>query len=238
MKNEDWQAALDELEQNLGYTFKDRALLGEAMTHRSFSHERKHGDAPDNDRLEFLGDAVLGVLVGQRLFLIHPTFNSGRLTKERAQLVCEEALAQAARGLNLGPCLRLGVGEWRSGGSDKDSLLADAYESLLGAIFLDGGLDAARRVALRGLELTEEAAQQIFDAKSAFQEYCAKGKLGQPEYHLTQADGPDHLPVFTVVCRLNDVVVGSGEGRTRKQAEQVAAKLALEFLSRNGEAEE
>ncbi len=232
MKYEDFEQQLVQLQRTIHYTFQDRLLLEEAMTHSSYAHEHQRSKTPDNDRLEFLGDAVLDLLVGQRLFLSHRDFNSGRLTKERAHLVCEEALAAIAREMDLGPCLRLGVGEWRSGGADKNSLLADAYESLLGAVFLDGGLEAARHVALPGLDSIEEMAQKIFDAKSALQETCAKQKLGQPDYRLMEASGPDHLPVFTVECWLDEELLGRGEGRTRKQAEQKSARKAVEVLAR------
>jgi len=219
------------LERRLGHRFRDRDLLETALTHRSFAHERGGGE--HYERLEFLGDAVLGLVAAERLYRLHPDDPEGELSKRKAFLVSREVLAGRARELGLGEALRLGVGEERTGGREKTSLLADAMEALIGAVYLDGGLAAAREV-VEAL-LAAGAARQAHgarDPKTRLQEVAQGRGWGLPVYRVLDATGPDHAKRFRVECRLRGEAVGTGEGRSKKAAEQAAAAAALETLAR------
>jgi ribonuclease III len=218
------------LEAALG-TGVDPALLEQALTHRSYAYE--HGGLPTNERLEFLGDAVLGLVVTDLLYRRHPDLAEGALAKLRASVVSSRALADVARGLGLGRFLRLGRGEETTGGRDKGSILADTTEALIGAVYLDRGLPAATALvtALVGPLLTaavEDGA--ALDWKTALQELTASLGRGAPSYDVSE-DGPDHAKHFAARVRLGDEVVGTGEGRSKKEAEQRAAEVAHTALS-------
>jgi ribonuclease III len=215
------------LQARLGYRFRRRELLDLALTHRSYANER--GLAGNYERLEFLGDSVLGVLAAEWLFREYPEEAEGRLSALKSALVSGPALARRAAELGIGSALRLGVGEDRSGGRDKSSLLADALEAVLGAVFLDRGLDAARRIAepLLGDSLSE--IEEIADAKTRLQEMAQARGLGLPVYRLLAESGPDHRKRFTAECVLG-AHRGIGEGGTKKRAEQRAAGVVAEAL--------
>lgn len=222
---------LTPLEERLGHRFKRRELLELALTHRSFANEH---ELPGNyERLEFLGDAVLGVMTAEWLFERHPELPEGELSKRKSTLVSERSLAVHAASLGLGEALRLGVGEERSGGRVKPSLLADVLEAVLGAIWLDGGYEAARACARRVLEGTVRASGSVqdLDAKTRLQEIVQGRGWERPAYRVVAEEGPDHSKRFEVECLLRGEVVGRGEGKSKKAAEQNAAATALETIA-------
>jgi ribonuclease-3 len=205
-------------------------LLSAALTHRSAAAERPAGEAEDNERLEFLGDAVLGLAAARHLAAEHPAAREGDLTRMRAALVGEPALATAARDLRLGERLLFGRGEARSGGRDKPSILAGALEALVGAVFLDGGWRSAYRLCcgiFRGPAGSAVAAGQAGDPKTRLQELCQERRRGTPAYTLVEQSGPAHRPRFVAEARLDEQVLGRGAGWSRKSAEQEAAAAAL-----------
>lgn len=221
------------LEAALGYTFASRGLLVDALTHRSFAYEFAAPGVVSNERLEFLGDAVLGMVASDLLYATHPQANEGDLTNLRAALVRASTLAAFARHLALGQHLRLGRGEEATGGRERDLLLARAFEALIGAVYLDGGpngLAAAHHVLepLLRAELERVVARRtIKDSKSLLQE-LAQGQLGvTPTYHLVSREGPSNEPTFVVEVQIGELVAGRGEGRSKRQAEQSAAEIAL-----------
>ncbi|MCB9619236.1 MAG: ribonuclease III [Sandaracinus sp.] len=214
----------------LGHAFERPELLREALTHRSYRNERPRLAPSDNERLEFLGDAFLGMCVGKLLFDAEPDAREGELTRKRADLVCEGSLATIATELGVGPALRLGKGEDRSGGRDKPRLLASAFEALVGAVIADAGVARAWEVvaALFGPRLETATAER--DHKSRVQELLQAAHGRTPTYRLVRADGPDHERTFFVELVLGDDVLATGSGRSKAEAEQVAAKAALEDL--------
>ncbi len=222
-----------EIEARLGHRFRDPALLRAALTHSS-------AGLFNNERLEFLGDAVLALLIADDLYRRFPAANEGRLSRLRASLVKGETLAQLARGLMLGPHLVLGEGEKRNGGADRDSNLANAIEAIVGAIYLDGGMDACRAEvlpwfdgALRGL--TRDGLRK--DPKTELQEILQSRHLPLPNYQVTDVRGPPHHRAFTVECTSEALQVSAvGHGTSRRRAEQAAAQSALAFLAAPGEA--
>jgi ribonuclease-3 len=223
-----------QLETDLGHTFADRSLLDRALTHRSVSPEPgSNVAAGDNEQLEFLGDAVLGMLVSEELLRAFPDWSEGQLSKSRARLVNESSLAATALQIDLGRYLRLGRGEEKTGGREKPALLADAFEAVVAAIYLDAGLEAARSFVLRALvagALEAEAASPArSDHKSALQELLQAGGLGQAEYRVVEESGPDHRKTFQIEVRASGVSA-TGTGRTKKEAEQDAARSALAQL--------
>jgi ribonuclease-3 len=228
-------SASDNLQTQLGYRFNDPALLQLALTHPSIAHEQGI-PVQTNQRLEFLGDAVLGLVTAEWLYERHPELPEGELSKLKAQLVSRPALAAHAERLELGPALRIGVGEERSGGRTKASLLADSMEAVFGAVYLDGGLEAARRAILPMLEnaFDERARQAVTDAKTQLQEVTQALGLDLPEYRLAGASGPDHSKVFTVECWVGGELTGRGEGPSKKMAEQKAAAEALAAIPTRG----
>jgi ribonuclease-3 len=215
------------LEKRLGHRFKRPDLLELALTHRSYANEQ--GVPEHYERLEFLGDAVLGLVTAQWLYERHPELPEGELSKIKAQLVSRPSLARHAERLELGPALRIGVGEERSGGRTKASLLADSMEAVFGAVYLDGGLDDAREAIVAMLEETGEERTQLLcsDSKTQLQEMTQALGWDLPEYRLTGTAGPDHSKVFTVECRVGGEIAGRGEGPSKKMAEQKAAAEAL-----------
>ncbi|RMH40514.1 MAG: ribonuclease III [Deltaproteobacteria bacterium] len=219
---------LSALERRLGYRFRDRALLVRAVTHRSFANE--HPDAGgDNERLEFLGDAVLDLVVGEQLMARHPDLHEGDLSMLRASIVSEAGLSAIARDLGLGDHLRLGRGEERSGGRDKPSLLADALEAVVAAIYRDGGFDRAAEVVARLFAgaIAGAVATEPPDYKTRLQEWSQARFKVPPEYEVVAERGPDHDKTFRVDVRLRGRVLATGEGRSKKEAEQAAARAAL-----------
>jgi ribonuclease-3 len=220
------QERLRALEEKLGYRFRDRALLEEALTHRTYVNEA--GGGKDNQRLEFFGDAVLDFLLSDMLLVLFESSREGELTRIRAALVDEASLARIAAVLDLGSSLRLGRGEEKGGGRLKRSLLADAFEALLAALYLDGGIEPVRGVVKEYFTplLTSGKALAGRDFKTDLQER-ARFALGVlPRYQLKKACGPDHDRVFTVEIYLGDELMGEGEGRSKKEAEQDAARAA------------
>jgi len=220
------------------YRFNNAALLDEALTHKSYVNERKSSSRSHNERLEFLGDAVLSLIVSDYLVTRYHQLSEGALSKLKAKLVSEASLAAAARRLDLGAKLRIGRGEELSKGREKTSLLADGLEAVIAAIYLDGGLEAGRAFTLDAL--WEELRQIEFlqtqpgadDYKTRFQEWCQKRYESLPRYVTVHETGPDHQKLFRVEVSVGDQVAGRGEGHSKKEAEQAAAKQALEQAER------
>ena len=223
-----WQG----LEETLGYHFQNRALLVEVMTHRSYANEFHDEDLPDNERLEFLGDAVLDLVISQHLMIALPGAPEGELTRIRAEVVALPSLARLALSLKLGSCLLLGKGEEFSGGRDKPSLLADALEALFGAIFVDGGFENAQSVILPLFTplLQQASAHDGQDFKSRLQERLQSTQRQLPVYELAEATGPAHERVYHINVLIDGLTYGSGSGRTKKSAEQCAARATLLLL--------
>ncbi len=229
---------IKDIQVTLGYVFKQESFLYEALTHRSFSQIQEHTNAQHNERLEFLGDAVLGLVVSESLVAIFPSFTEGELSKLKAGLISRATLARAAGRLQLGKWLRLGRGEEVSSGREKYSLLANALEALIGAVYLDGGLEATRVLIARVLaaefsDLRDSPELSVGgDWKSRLQEWVHKHDGTSPQYRLIQESGPDHQKVFAMTVEIRGNVMGRGEGRTKKEAEQHAAEQALAQVSR------
>ncbi|WP_408896160.1 ribonuclease III [Nocardioides sp. R1-1] len=215
-----------ELRRALGDPTLDPELLERALTHRSFAYE--NGGLPTNERLEFLGDSVLGVVVTETLYLAHPDLSEGRLAKLRAAVVNARALAGVARAIGLGTHIKLGRGEEATGGRDKASILSDTVEAVIGAIHLSGGIEVSSAVVHRLFDPLIEAASALgagLDWKTSLQELAADQSLGVPEY-VIEDDGPDHMKTFTAQVRVGEKLYGNGTGRSKKEAEQGAAETA------------
>ncbi len=229
---------LDDIQESLEYVFKEKALLREALTHRSFSQIPHQAVHPHNERLEFLGDAVLGLVMSEHLAARFPSYTEGELSKIKAGLISRATLALAAGRLRLGRWLRIGRGEEMTKGREKSSLLANALEAIIGAVYVDGGLDAARNFIQKHLApelsaLQENAFSPVGgDFKSRLQEWTHKQFGASPEYRLIRESGPDHQKVFAVTVEVHGKIMGQGEGRTKKEAEQRAAGQAVEQASR------
>ncbi|MDD3800692.1 MAG: ribonuclease III [Desulfuromonas sp.] len=223
---------LGRLQQRLNYHFHQVELLRQALVHKSYANETLHDLLACNERLEFLGDAVLDLVIAGQLYGRFPRQTEGELSRLRAELVSTAALAQLARELRLGEFLLLGRGERRSGGCDKDSLLADALEAVLGAVFLDGGWAATQQVVepLFAVAIEQVAVQQSHDYKSRLQEVCQALFASPPRYELTDQSGPDHQPLYQVAVFCGSSELGCGTGRSKKAAEQQAAATALQRL--------
>lgn len=223
---------LNELQNRLDYKFKDLSLLEAAVTHSSYANEMKGSGAVSNERLEFLGDSVLGMTVAEMIYKDYPDMPEGRMTKLRAELVCEKSLAALAVTFDLGSCLSLGRGEEKGGGRNRPSILADAVEAILAAIYIDGGFAPVRKLISAYLPLDScLRSSESSDYKTTLQEVIQE-KIGQTlNYSITDESGPDHMKSFTVEVRMNGAYLGAGTGRSKKEAEQSAAKAALEKLS-------
>ncbi len=219
-----------DLAHRLGLPFSKLSLLTRALTHRSYVNE--HLDAmEDNERLEFLGDAVLDFIVGAWVYHRFPEMPEGDLTKMRSALVRNEQLADFARQLELGRALRLGRGELASGGQDRPGLLGSAFEALIGALYLESGIEAADEFVQPFLEAARETVlTEVFDPKSELQEWSQSGKIGTPRYHVVSSSGPDHAKVFNVEVTLGEEVYGRGSGTSKQSAEQSAAQDALKRI--------
>jgi ribonuclease-3 len=229
---------IDEAQRVIEYVFRRPELLEEALTHRSYINELKAKGGRDNERLEFLGDAIIALIMSEYLTATFPDDSEGELSKKKARLVSEVSLAKAARELNLGRFLRLGRGEERTQGREKNSLLANALEALIAAVYLDGGLEAAQALAHRTLsgvfqELKEvNGVEYTQDYKTQYQEWCQKRFDTLPRYVTVCESGPDHQKTFEVQLIIKGEVAGVGIGRTKKEAEQMAAKQALDQIER------
>jgi ribonuclease-3 len=224
----------DSLQQAIDYRFRDRGLLEHAMTHTSRANEDVSGGVIDNESLEFLGDAILGFIIADILFHTFPEFNEGQKSKVKATLVSTATLARQAERLSLGDHLLLGRGEEKTGGRRKQALLADGYEALIAAIYLDGGVEQARAFISREFErLISEVHQDGVaggDHKSALQEYLQSNDEALPEYRLAGTVGPDHRKLFQIQVVVRDQVLAEAIGPSKKEAEQEAARVALEKL--------
>ena len=219
------------LQERLGYCFSDIAFLEVALTHSSYANENKSSGIDSNERLEFLGDSVLGMIVSSLLFESKSQLPEGRMTKLRAELVCEKSLASLAREFGLGEHLKLGRGEDKGGGRRRDSILADAVEAVIAAMYLDGGFEPVRKLIIGHLVSDiRKMAQENTDYKTALQEKVQLTQGQSLSYNTVAESGPDHLKVFSVEVLLNGRRIGFGEGRSKKGAEQAAAMAALEIL--------
>jgi len=224
--------ALAELEASLGHSFANSELLVRALTHRSYANEQQNGSCQDNETLEFLGDAVLDLLIGHQLMLRFPDLGEGDLSMTRAHMVSEQGLAVVARRLDLGSWLRLGKGEQRSGGREKSSLLADALEALVAAVYLDAGFEKARDVVLLHFEahIPAEPGQHT-DYKTRLQELVQREHKTTPHYEVVGETGPDHRKRFEVAVMVAGQEQSRATGLSKKAAEQAAAALAIETLA-------
>ena len=216
-----------EIEHRIGYTFHNPALLEKALTHSSYANEHRLGKLNNNERLEFLGDAVLEVVSSEFLYKKYPERPEGELTKQRASMVCEQTLALCARDLELGSYLLLGRGEDMTGGRERASVTSDAMEAMIGAIYLDGGFANAKEYIDRFILNDIENKQLFFDSKTILQEIMKGAMECEPVYELTGEEGPNHNKKFTVQVLIREQVYGTGSGRTKKAAEQEAAYAAL-----------
>ena len=226
---------MQELEKKLNYSFRNPALLSEALSHSSYANEHRSAHLSSNERLEFLGDSVLGFVTAEFLFTRHPDLPEGDLTRIRAALVCEQSLYAVARKLDLGRYLKLGRGEEAGGGRERTSILADATEAVFAAVYLDGGIAAASELIHRVLlcaEREEAVEERRRDYKTALQELVQRQADQTLTYRMVGEQGPDHAKVFSAEVLLNGAAVGSGTGHSKKEAEQAAARSALAVLDK------
>ncbi|EET61707.1 ribonuclease III [Marvinbryantia formatexigens DSM 14469] len=222
---------ISELEQMTGYSFKDKELLENALRHSSYANEHKKYHLKDNERLEFLGDAVLELSSSEYLYRHYPKMKEGEMTKLRASIVCEPTLAQCAAAIELGSFLRLGRGEEQTGGRHRDSVVSDAMEALIGAIFLDGGFTSAKEFVNRFILNGVEHKKLFFDSKTILQEIVQSSYKGEAmSYHLLREEGPEHDKTFVVQLFIGDKGFEEGRGRTKKSAEQEAAYRTMMIL--------
>lgn len=229
-----FQVDLSPLQQTIGYTFSDISYLETALTHTSYvkGDGRK---AEHNERMEFLGDAVLELCVSEHLYLEHPEMQEGQMTKARARLVCEPALFAAAKAFSVPDFLRLGHGEDSTGGREKPSVVSDAMEAIIGAVFLDGGMEKAKAFVIsRVIRLLEDASVDALDVdyKTRLQEYVQRDHIGQLTYELLETTGPEHKKTFIMGVSLGDQRIGIGSGATKQSAGQAAARAGLEFFNK------
>lgn len=221
---------LKELEALIGYEFRQEGLLRQALTHSSYANEKHMKKLSDNERLEFLGDAVLEIVSSEYLYRNYPKLQEGDLTKFRASIVCEPTLALCTREIDLGRFLNLGKGENQTGGRNRKSILSDALEAVIGAIYLDGGFEKAKEFIHRFILTDIEHKKLFYDSKTILQE-VVQGSYEEPlHYELLAEEGPDHDKSFRVEARIGDKVIGAGCGHTKKAAEQEAAYQALLLL--------
>lgn len=223
---------MTDLQNKIGYQFKNPALLNEALTHSSYANEHKSQHIKYNERLEFLGDSVLSIVVSDYIYKNCPELPEGELTKLRASLVCEKSLYEFAKKIDLGKYLILSKGERHNGGADRPSILSDAFEALIAAIYIDGGLAPASKYILNFVipAIKNSKKKKINDYKTTLQEIIQKNPGEKLEYVLVKESGPDHNKHFVVEVHLNSNVIGKGGGRSKKEAEQQAAREALELM--------
>ena len=223
---------MKELERKLGYRFNNKQLLKNALTHSSYANENRGEGMPSNERLEFLGDSVLGFVTAKYLYAAEPALPEGRMTRLRAELVCEQSLYGVAQDLELGQYLRMGHGEEKNGGRKRASILADAVEAVIAAIFLDGGIEPAGSFIERMVLSPESVeAHHASDYKTELQELVQQKPDQLLRYIATGESGPDHNKLFLSEVCLNGEIIGSGSGKTKKEAEQAAAREALKKLT-------
>lgn len=223
---------IDDLQNSIEYSFKDEKLLVTALTHKSYIVNAPETGDVNNERLEYLGDAVLELVTSDFLFKNYKQMSEGEMTKLRASLVCEPALAIDAREIDLQDFIFLGKGEENTGGRNRDSIVSDAFEALIGAIYLDGGMDEATKFICSFVLNDIEHKQKFYDSKTTLQEMVDATNLGSLHYEIVKECGPDHNKVFDAVVKLNDEVIGSGTGQTKKHAEQNAAVDALNKINK------
>lgn len=223
---------IERLEQIIGYTFKDKLLVKRALTHTSFANEQRINKNGDYERLEFLGDAVLELLSSEFIYLNYADMGEGKMTKLRAMLVCEPSLALSAKEINLSEFILLGKGESATGGRRRDSIVSDVMEALIGALYLDGGMDVAKAFVHKYILADVTAKEFIFDAKSSLQELVQKNKAGQISYVLLSEIGPEHNKEFECAVEIGGKRMGTGIGKNKKEAEQKAAAMALSFYKK------
>lgn len=222
-----------DLEQVIGYSFKDKALVKRALTHSSYANEQKINKSGDYERLEFLGDAVLELVSSDFFYHEYPQMPEGRLTKLRSSHVCEPALAFCAREFGLEQFILLGKGEERTGGRERDSIISDVCEAIIGALYLDGGMDVAHRFIHRFILNDIENKSLFYDSKSILQETVQANGHISLEYKLISEEGPDHDKIFTVQVYIGGKAAGTGSGKTKKGAEQKAAYEAIKLIKEN-----
>lgn len=225
---------LSDLEKNLGYAFHNQKLLENALTHSSYANEKWKNGLASNERLEFLGDSVLSVVISENIYNNYSHLSEGEMTKFRANVVCEASLEKCASRLKVGQYLLLGKGEENSGGRNRTSILSDAVEALIGAIYIDGGFENAKKFVLDQMKkiIEESIKGEIFmDYKTQLQEIIQKSNEQTITYEIIGEKGPDHSKVFVSQVKLDNEVIGVGEGRTKKEAEQMAAKASLKKIS-------
>lgn len=219
---------MTDFEQKIGYEFRDKSLLLRALTHSSYANEK--GTGLQNERLEFLGDSVLGFITAEYLFEHYKNKQEGELTKKRAYAVCEKTLFGYAEKIGLGDMILLGKGEEHTGGRQRPSVVSDAFEAVIAAIYLDGGIEEAKKFVLPFIELSSEEQPVFKDYKSTLQEVLQQNPTEKFEYVVVGENGPDHNKEFIVEIHMNSNVIGRGVGRSKKKAEQEAAKSALELM--------
>lgn len=223
---------LTEFERKIEYVFKDKKLLERALTHSSYCNEARKLKLQSNERLEFLGDAVLELISSEYLFEKYPEKPEGELTKLRASMVCEPSLAVCARAVCLEQFILLSKGEEHTGGRKRDSIISDAMEAVIGAIYLDGGFEAAREYVNKFILTKLKKEDLFYDSKTRLQEILQKDMNSEPEYEIISETGPDHDKCFTAVVKHNGAVIGEGTGHTKKIAQQAAAHNAILKLKR------
>lgn len=223
-------AELDKLQQCIEYRFKDKYILIQALRHRSFCNEHKMKRIDSNERMEFLGDAILQLETSQYLYRKYPNLSEGEISKKRTSMVCEKSLASCARLIHLGKYIYLGKGEEISKGYDKDSILADAMEALIGALYLDGGITVANEFIDEHIINRAEVNEFFFDSKTALQERVRQITADTLRYRVVSISGPEHLKTYNVVVSIGDRDIGEGSGTSKKSAEQSAAMEALSKL--------
>jgi ribonuclease-3 len=223
---------IDDLLNSIGYSFKDEKLLITALTHKSYEVNKTESGDVNNERMEYLGDAVLELVTSDFLYKNYKDMSEGEMTKLRASLVCEPALAIDAREIDLQDFIFLGKGEENTGGRNRDSIVSDAFEALIGAIYLDGGMEEATKFICSFVLNDIEHKQKFYDSKTTLQEMVDATNLGILHYEIVKESGPDHNKVFDAVVKLNDEVIGSGTGQTKKHAEQNAAVDALDRINK------
>lgn len=223
---------IEKLEQVIGYTFKDKLLIKRALTHTSFANEQRINKNGDYERLEFLGDAVLELLTSEYIYLNNAVMGEGAMTKLRAMIVCETSLAQSAKEIELSEYIFLGKGESAMGGRKRDSIVSDVMEALIGAMYLDGGMEVAKQFVHKYILTDIENKKLIYDAKSSLQELVQKRKAGQICYVLISETGPEHNKEFECAVEIDGKRMGTGVGKNKKEAEQKAAAAALLLLKK------
>ena len=223
---------MDALQSRLGHRFQNPELLKNALTHSSYANEQRSPEIRSNERLEYLGDSILGMVTAEKLYRLFPDMPEGKMSRLRAELVCEQSLHAVALSLGLGRCLRLGRGEEHSGGRERPSILADAVEAIIAAMYLDGGFEPAKNFilchVLAGLD--EGHIHHVVDYKTELQERVQRKADQRLQYVLAGTSGPDHNKRFTMAVLLNGTELARGDGRSKKEAEQAAAKAAMEQL--------